>query len=265
MTFVLSKAVAPFVVPSNVLALLVVLGAILSFTRWRRAGRRLAAAGGTVVILLVVLPVDSWLIMPLEGRFPPQDLPARVDGVVVLGGGVYEPPIPTLGGAQLNSRADRLAALIILARRYPQAEIVYTGGNATLRGDRAREADLVRGLLAELGFEPGRVRFERDARNTYENAVYTKRLADPQPGETWLLVTSAMHMPRAVGAFRAAGWSAVPFPVDFTTRQEFELLYLGTTLSGRLSGIDAAAHEWIGLFAYRLLGYTDSLFPGPET
>jgi uncharacterized SAM-binding protein YcdF (DUF218 family) len=114
-----------------------------------------------------------------------------------------------------------------------------------------------------MGFDVGRVRFEREARNTHENAVYTKRLADPQPGETWLLVTSAMHMPRTVGVFRAAGWNAIPFPVDFTTKQKFGLFYFGLPLSNRLSGIDAAAHEWIGLFVYRLLGYTDSILPGP--
>lgn len=264
MSFILSKVVWPLATPSTLLGLLVVLGAVLALTRWRGAARRLLLAAGLAVALIMLLPVDSWLIMPLEGRFPaPAALPEAVDGIVVLGGAIYEPPSPTLGGAQLNSHADRVAALMMLARRYPDAEIVYTGGDATLFGG-LQEADLARSLMREMGADVSRITFERESRNTHENAVNTKALADPQDGETWLLVTSAVHMPRSVGVFRAAGWDAIPFPVDFLTRQEFGLLDAGPALSSKLGGIDLAAHEWIGLLAYRILGYSDSVFPGPE-
>lgn len=265
MSFVLSKVLWPLTTPSNVLALLVMLGAVLLLTRWQRLGRRLLVAVGLAAAALIVLPVDSWLLMPLEGRFAAAaPLPAAVDGVVVLGGGVYRPTMEELSGAQLNSAADRIAALVILGHRYPTAKLIYTGGDSSLFGE-AREADLAESLLREMGVDMARVRFERQSRNTHDNAVNTMALAAPRPGEVWLLVTSAVHMPRAVGVFRAAGWDAVPVPVDFRTKQEFGAFDFGTSLSSRLSGIDLAVHEWTGLFAYRLLGYSDSWFPGPKS
>lgn len=262
MSFVLSKVLWPLATPSNLLALLIMAGAALLLTRWRKAGRRLLIGVGLGVALLMVLPVDSWLAMPLEARFPAvTELPGSVDGVVVLGGGVYRPPMEELAGAQLNSAADRIAALFVLGNRYPAAQLIYTGGDSSLFGD-VREADLVEALLQRMGFDVGRVKFERNSRNTYENAVNTLALAQPKRDETWLLVTSAIHMPRAVGVFRAAGWNAIPVPVDIRYKQEFGLLDPGPTLGGRLSGIDLAVHEWVGLVAYRLLGYSDSLLPG---
>lgn len=263
MGFVLSKVIGPLATPSNLLALVLLAGGVLAFTPWRRLGRRLLGLGVVAVLLVMVLPIGAWLAVPLESRFAaPATLPARVDGIVVLGGGVTESQMPVPGGAQLNEAADRLAALVILARRYPAARVVYSGGNATLAGG-AREADTVAALLGEMGIDASRVVFEREARTTYENAVRTKALVNPQPGETWLLVTSAMHMPRAVGVFRRQGWAPIPLPVDFGTAGELHVVGLAGSLADALGAIDRAAHEWVGLAAYRLFGYSDSLFPGP--
>jgi uncharacterized SAM-binding protein YcdF (DUF218 family) len=261
--FILSKVIAPLATPSNLIALAMLLGGLLALTGWRRFGRRLLGLGVVAVLAVMVLPIGGWITVPLEQRFAaPAALPEQVDGIVVLGGGVTKSLMPVVGGAQLNEAADRFAALVILARRYPAARIVYSGGNATLAGG-AREADAVAALLGEMGIDASRIVFEREARTTYENAVLTKTLMSPQPGETWLLVTSAMHMPRAVGAFRRQGWAPIPLPVDFATAGELHVVGLAGSLADALGGIDRAAHEWVGLVAYRLFGYSDSLFPGP--
>jgi uncharacterized SAM-binding protein YcdF (DUF218 family) len=265
MSFILSKVIWPLATPSNLLALALVLGGLLILTSsWRRAGRRLLAAAVVAVLAAMLLPVDDWLAWPLEHRFAaPEPMPARVDGIVVLGGGVTESKVPALGGAQLNGAADRLSALIILARRYPTARVVYTGGNATLAGG-PREADVTAALLAEMGFATPGMQFERESRNTHENAVLTHALAQPQAGETWLLVTSALHMPRAMGVFRAQGWDPVPMPVDFRGDGRLRFLRPADSLGGRLAGIDQVTREWVGLLAYRGLGYSDTLFPAPK-
>jgi uncharacterized SAM-binding protein YcdF (DUF218 family) len=261
--FILSKVIGPLATPSNLVALALLLGGLLALTPWRRLGHRLLGLGVVAVLVVMVLPIGAWLTLPLETRFAaPAALPEQVDGIVVLGGGVTESLVPVLGGAQLNEAADRLAALVILARRYPAARVVYSGGNATLSGG-AREADAVAALLVEMGIDTAGIVFEREARTTYENAVLTRTLMNPQPGETWLLVTSAMHMPRAVGAFRRQGWAPTPLPVDFSGDGELRVIGLAGSLGGTLAGIDHAAHEWVGLVAYRLFGYSDSLFPGP--
>jgi uncharacterized SAM-binding protein YcdF (DUF218 family) len=264
MSFILSKVLWPLTTPSNLLALLLVLGGLLALGRWRRLGRRLLGLCLAAIVLLMIFPLDLWLTLPLEKRFPaPDPLPARVHGIVVLGGGVTHSEVPVLGGTQLNGAADRLSALVMLARRYPEARIVYTGGNATLAGG-AREADAAALLLTGMGFATPRLEYERESRNTHENALFTMSMVKPAPGETWLLVTSARHMPRSVGVFRRQGWSPVPLPVDFSTEGEWRLIEPAESLAGRLGGIDGAVREWIGLIAYRLLGYTDQLFPGPE-
>jgi uncharacterized SAM-binding protein YcdF (DUF218 family) len=135
--------------------------------------------------------------------------------------------------------------------------------SAALVDTSEREADVARAVLAAVGLDTDRVTFERDSRNTYENAIDGKRLADPKPGETWILITSAYHMPRAVGCFRAQGWPVIPYPVDYGTEPHgnpptFSLL-------GGLDEVHWALREWLGLVFYALAGRTDRWFPGPES
>ena len=104
---------------------------------------------------------------------------------------------------------------------------------------------------------------ESRPRTTSEDAFYTAALLKPKPSERWLLVTSALHMPRAVGCFRAAGFQVEPYPVEFRTGGPSHPFALFATGSAALSQFDMAAKEWIGLIAYRLMGKTDALFPGP--
>ena len=105
--------------------------------------------------------------------------------------------------------------------------------------------------------------FEDRSRNTHENAVFSHALAQPKPGETWVLITSAFHMPRAVGAFRRAGWTVVPYPVDYALEPDPPMSWQMDFL-GAMGTLRSAVHEWTGLAAYRLTGKTDALFPAPE-
>ena len=85
----------------------------------------------------------------------------------------------------------------------------------------------------------------------------------PRPDERWLLVTSAWHMPRAVGVFRQAGFPVTAYPVDFRTGGRANVLRPFATLSEGLRRLDVAAKEWAGLVGYRLTGRTGELFPRP--
>lgn len=102
---------------------------------------------------------------------------------------------------------------------------------------------------------------ERRSRNTYENAVFTKALVAPKPGERWLLVTSAYHMPRSVGLFRRAGFLVEPYPVDWRIGERV-FAFENVSADG-LFRTDIAVREWLGLLAYRLSGRTGELLPGP--
>ena len=138
---------------------------------------------------------------------------------------------------------------------------MFTGCSANLISTDAREADVAADILLSLGVAKERLTLERESRNTYENAVFSKAMVAPKPGERWLLVTSAFHMPRSVGLFRKAGFPVEPYPVDWRVGRVLDVD--GVSLLG-LRRADIAVREWVGLVAYRLRGRIDDLFPAPN-
>jgi uncharacterized SAM-binding protein YcdF (DUF218 family) len=243
MDFVLSKLLWAIVAPGNLLLLLLVAGLF-----WRR----LLFAVVPLMVVLAVLPIASWLALPLQNQHPPPAPPDRVDGIVVLGGGLEGPLSAARGQPELSDAAERLTAGVALARRYPEARIVVSGGEAALLPQGHAEADESAAFFTALGVARERLVVESRSRNTWENATRSYALAQPQPGETWLLVTSAWHMPRAIGCFRKAGWTVLPWPVDYRTHPG--RVALGFALGDGLDALDIVAKEWIGLAAYWALG-----------
>ena len=253
-----TKFLWPLLRPESLLGFGAVLGAILLWTRWAKLGRLLTSLGAAFLAMVMLLPLGAWLGQPLRDRFPVPVLPAAVDGIIVLGGSIRTGPTPDRPDS-LAGVSQRLVAFAELARRYPAARLVFTGGAPPHIPGAITEADAARPILAALGLDPARVRFEATARNTLENARRAKPLARPRPGERWLLVTSALHMPRAVGVFRAADWPVVPYPVDNPPSEPQPLL--GLSLARPLQVLTDAGYEWLALFAYRALGYTRTLLP----
>jgi uncharacterized SAM-binding protein YcdF (DUF218 family) len=266
MAFVISKIFWALLAPANVILMILIVAALAMGRRSRPVLARVAAIAAAAVILAAgVLPIGYLLLRPLENRFPPPAAaPAHVDGIVILGGAIQPELSASRDTVALNETAERMTAAVALARRYPGARLVFTGGSAAVLPGGRTEADVARRYFAEMGLAEDRVAYEAQARNTRENARFTLDLMQPKPGETWLLVTSARHMPRSVGCFRAVGWDAiVPWPVDYMTRRTIDWTP-GFDLAGGLVAINDATHEWIGLVAYRLLGYTAEWFPAPR-
>jgi uncharacterized SAM-binding protein YcdF (DUF218 family) len=264
MLFELSKILWWFFQPTKLWLVLVILGVLLLYLDRRNAGRGLLTFAVLVAFLAVFFPVHSWLVGPLEGRFPHvTELPAQVDGILVLGGAVDELLTANLGQATLNHAAERMTEAVTLARLYPTAKLVFTGGSSLLSQDSLalREADVARQLFENMGIYKLRLIFENESRNTWENAVNTKQIVQPQEGETWLLVTSAYHMPRSVGIFRKVGWNVIPYPTDYRSIPGQRQPNLG--FSEKLYTVDLAAKEWVGLVSYYLLGRTTAVFPKP--
>jgi uncharacterized SAM-binding protein YcdF (DUF218 family) len=247
----------------NTLALVLAVAGAALVLRGRRLGRWPLVLGLGWYVAVFVLPVATLLTLPLEDRFArPATPPARVDGVVVLGGAVDQVMTEARGTPALNGAAERMTEAVALARRHPEARIVFTGGSAALNPGGLTEADVARRLFDDLGLAGGRVIFEERSRNTHENATLTRDLVRPQPGETWLLVTSASHMPRSVGTFRGAGWTITPWPVNYTTGHD-PRDWWDAPFPTRLNQAEWALREWVGLTVYWLLGRTDALLPAP--
>jgi uncharacterized SAM-binding protein YcdF (DUF218 family) len=261
MFFVLSKTLGLLAMPTNLMIGVGLLGAILMATRFAALGRKLAVVAILLLAIAGFTPLGNLLLYPIESRFPKWDASRGApDGIVVLGGPI-DPDLSAIHGMPVTlGGADRLIAAAALARRYPNARILFTGGSANLIWGDAKEADYAAEILLSLGVPKDRLLLERESRNTYENAVFSKALVMPKPGERWLLVTSAYHMPRSVGLFRKAGFPVEPYPVDWRVGHIFD--FQRFSIEG-LRLTDTAVREWVGLVTYWMRGRTDQLFPGP--
>ncbi|GJM14648.1 MAG: membrane protein [Pseudohongiella sp.] len=262
--FWLSKIAFALLSPDSllvILALLTLACSLLGRPRMARVGASSCVIG---LLLFGFLPIGEWLAAPLESRYESAPtLPQSLDGIVVLGGVVAAGHSERWGMSEVNAAAERLNAFMRLGRIYPEARLLYTGGSGDPLNPDLKEADAVFKLLADLGYDTQRIIFERESRNTYENAVHAKRLLNPQPGEAWLLITSAYHMPRSIGVFCQQRWPVIPYPVDHQGRPGVGLR-LNFNLANNLSLLRLATKEWIGLLAYRLTGRTNELLPGRE-
>ena len=264
MFFYLSKILWSFAQPMSLMGLLLVVALVALILARRRVA--LAALGGALLILAVFGWMNTGAVMmqALESRFDrPSPEPDRVDGIIVLGG-AFEGAINLgRGGFELNDAADRMIEATALALRYPQARVVVSGGSARLISERIGDASVATPFFQRLGVDPSRLVLEGESRNTEENAELARAMAQPKPGETWLLVTSASHMPRSVGLFRKAGWDVVAWPADYRSTGQEGLFLCRETVAICMRLSTAALREWIGLTAYWLTGRIDDWLPGP--
>jgi uncharacterized SAM-binding protein YcdF (DUF218 family) len=264
MFFPLSKILGFFASPSNLVISIGLLGLLLLPTRFARAGRALAFASLIVLAIFGLSPVGNALMIPLEDRFPRWDAARGApDGIIVLGGAISPDVSAARDEVALNEAAERLTVAAELARRYPAVRIVFSGGSGALIYDEGAEAPFALRLLEDLGIPRARILLEDRSRNTVENAIFSKALIQPKPGERWLLVTSAHHLPRAIGVFRKMGFPVEPYPVDWRTRGAADALRPFATLGDGLRRSDTAVREWVGLAVYWLTGRSSALFPGP--
>ena len=225
--------------------------------------RRRPRIGQTIGwIALLVLVTACWtsgsevLMRALESRYP---RPPTIDmqrqvGVVVLGGALSDPALwAAHHQVGLNEQAERMTEAVALLRQYPHLRLVFSGGIANIAGAGATEAVRARVFFNAMGVDPARVVYEDRSRNTYENALYSAALADVDKRQPWLLLTSAFHMPRAMGVFTHVGWNVTPWPVDYRTTPAdgwFDFsLHSGPALW------TLALHEWLGIAAYRMAGW----------
>ena len=260
--------------PSQILLAMTMAGTlVVLFTSGRagppssaaRAGKALTLIGGIGLFVFGLLPLSHYLVHPLETRFPSPELPAQVTGIILLSGSERPAASEEYGEPQIGSYGSRYVTALRLAQRYPEARLVYTGGARSEpgHGPLGTQTGVAAAILDSVGLDPARVVFDEQSSDTCESATNTRALLQPKAGETWVVVTSAMHVPRTVACFRAAGWSEViPYPTDYKvvvggwgtgTFQVAENLVL----------LDMAAHEWVGLAYYRGSGRTRELFPAP--
>ncbi len=261
MFFWLSKLVWLIISPDMVLVFLAAAGLICLFTRRVKMARVLFACLVFLMAAIAVLPLGQWMYAPLENRFAVHpDLPEKIEGIIMLGGSENAHKSRLWEQPEINGAAERYLGFIKLARQFPDARLFFTGGSGNPVRPHDKDAHVARQVLEILGLDKSPIVFEQDSRNTWENGKFTRALANPVPGQNWVLVTSAAHMPRAFGVFERLGWPVIAFPVDHYTFKG-KTLSLGLNFSGNLYLAAKAAREWTGLVAYYATGKIPCLLP----
>jgi uncharacterized SAM-binding protein YcdF (DUF218 family) len=262
--FLSGKLVWVFLQPGNLLLLCLLAGVLLFLLSRGRRGRVLVGLAALGFAVFAVAPVGPAMLLSLEERFPrPIALPERIDGILVLGGAVDPALSLSYGETVFIGSVGRVLAGVALARRHPEAKLALIGGEGGFVPVGLAESRATLGFVVEQGIAPERIILEERSRSTHENAVYANELIRPLPGETWILVTSAFHMPRAVASFEAVDWPVIPYPVDYKIDPRTGLRANFSLLDG-LGATTVAGKEWAGLVGYRLMGWTHQLFPEPQ-
>lgn len=261
MFFMLSKLFWLVAQPISLVLILAVLALIFLLLNRRRLGLFAVLAAVLVLGAVGFTNLGYILIQPLEDRFAlPNPAPEKVDAIVMLGGATLARPSSARAITELNDAGDRLTTTLWLARNYPEARIVISGGSGALSEEGEPEADTAERFFLAHGIPHNRLVLEEQSRNTDENVQLSKSLIIPD--DVVVLVTSAFHMPRSVGLFRKAGLGVVPWPTDYRSPgpQAF-----GFDLANPVQNLNVttvAIKEWIGLAAYHWSGRIDQLFPG---
>jgi len=258
----LSKLAEYVISPDSLLVILILLAWVLLIRGSYRRAKWLLGFLTISVIVIMLFPVGELLLFPLQNRFPTNpEMTEQVDGIMVLGGSENIIFSVEWNQVETGEGAERYLAFLALARRYPNARLVFTGGGSgSILQQDYKEAEVAKRLFGEQKLDLSRVTLESNSRNTYENAVFSIRQIKPVPGETWILITSAFHMPRSIGVFCKAGWPMIPYPVDHRSRRG-NLLRIDIGFSRNLANLIIGMREWAGLFVYYITGKTKVLFP----
>lgn len=255
MFFTLAKLLSPLIDPLNALVVLTAIGALLLLRQKKRAGAILVGASAFVLIVVSVTPLAPWMLHGLESVVArPARLPARVDGILLLGGAQDTRLTEAYGSPHFNADASAIFEFLSLARRYPEARLAFSGGSGLLSPVKTSEGEVMRRLVAEAGLPPARLTVEEKSRDTYENATFSKALLAPRPGEVWMLVAAARHMPRAKATFERQGWIVLAYPAAYRAppdawKTEWEL-----DASGNFRDLGQLVHEAVGFAVYRIAG-----------
>ena len=263
--FIFSKVIWAILSPSNLIVWLLLLVTLLVINNKLTAAIFILLPLTISSVVLMAYPIGDYLMRPLELRFPkptPQAL-EKNDGIIVLGGGEQLKESLSWQSSELGAAADRYIAAIDVARRYPELPILFSGGSNLLQfQDQGAEGHIASHIFQMAGIDKKRVKIELYAKNTYENFVFLKHML-PNVDGRYILITSAYHMPRAVGIARQQGIDVVPYPVDFRSLKP-NLRHWDFSLFEHLEVLEPAWREWLGLIVYYYSGKTSQLLPEPE-
>jgi len=261
MFFGLSKIFWTLVQPLNALCLLGLLGLLVRL-KWDLHGQRLMNFALISILALGLLPAGPLLVTWLERQYPtPAELPQKIDGIILLGGAFESHLTMKTGHIVANDQVDRVFCFVDIAKKHPEAKLVYSGGAGDIMSPDAMEGDDARAFFKLVGLGERKIFYEEKSRNTYENVLYTMEMTDPKAKENWIVATSAYHMPRSMGIFKAFEWNVIPYQCDPRTNGTYNVFSRLPNITGNFVLLNIALKEIIGSVVYYMTGKSAYLLP----
>ena len=254
MFFYLSKIFWIFFNPINILVILLIIGIFFQLIN-KKIYKKIYLINLILFILIVFLPTGTYMLWKLESKYPkPKIMNNKIDGILILGAGIDEFKTYQHQQVILNDRIERITESAKLIKKFPNAKIIFSGGNGTFSKPKIEASELAKNFYKQMGVKTDKIIFENKSRNTYENLVFSKSFINNTKEEKWLLVTSAYHMKRAISVAKKLNLDFIPYPVDFMLNKNFnwKFWYHKIYFLNNMKDFQLASHEYIGLFAYYL-------------
>ena len=260
MSFYLSKILWLILNPFNIFIFITLLSILLYFIKLSRFSLIIFLINFVFITFISFLPIGSYLIYTIEKEYHSNiNPPEKVDGILILGGATNPLLYNEYDQISLNDSSERLVESVFIIKKFDKAKVIFSGGSGFLNRPGFDNAQVAKSFYKKIGIEIDKIIFEDNSRNTYENIIYSKKIANPKINENWLLITSASHMKRALLIADKNNWDLIPYAVDFKNIKEFKLIP-NLNLLSNLNSFQQGSHEWLGLVSYYLMGRTDKVF-----
>lgn len=260
MSFFLSKFLWFFFNPFTLFIFIFSIGFIFLIFKKYKISNYMFFIALSGLLSISIFPIGKFGIYLLEKEFHVQyAYPDKIDGILILSGATDPYLSKEYDSIELNSSAERLTESIFLINKHKKAKIVFSGGSGYLNHPDLDHAKVARKFFKKMNIKNKKIIYENKSRNTYENILFSKKIANPKQGETWLLVTSASHMKRAILISQKQKWKLIPYPVDFNQSKNISFKPSMNFFSNFVS-FQKASHEWLGLFSHYLMGKTEKIF-----
>ena len=258
--YFISKFIWVIFAPLNFLVILLVIGFLFNLIGKKIFSKIIYIFSLLFFILVGIFPTGNLLLFKLEQYYqPPSIIPNYIDGVLILGGPSSAKLTIDYNQVSFNEAGERLIESIKIIKNNNPKKIIFSGGSIkqTFNNSHAYVANK---FYSEMGIDISQITFEFKSRNTYENILFSKKIAQPKKDEIWLIITSSFHMRRAMNISKKLEWKFIAYPVDFRTGKELISLKPNFNLLENFNSFNLASHEIVGLISYFILGRSSKIF-----
>jgi uncharacterized SAM-binding protein YcdF (DUF218 family) len=258
--YFISKFIWHLLTPLNFLIILIIFGFFLKILNKRMLSKIFFSFSFFFFIIVGVFPLGNFLLFKLEQNYQTlSTIPNDIDGILILGGPSSNSLTRQHDQVSFNEAGERLTEAIKIIRNFSPNKIIFSGGSYGQTFENSH-AYVAKKFFSEIGIDVNNFYFEYQSRNTYENILFSKKIANPVKDEKWLIITSSFHMKRTIQVAEKLEWDLIPYPVDFRTGKYFSFKPSFVNFLENFNAYNLAAHEFVGLFSYYILGRTNKFY-----